>query len=151
MWVTLADLVAAADRQGCPIIHISKLAGHEPLVPNQPCLGEATGSLVDLDDSDYLAVMAEFRRRFVVEAETELPEWLHTAGGAAAELEQRPRLAGRLISGILELDREPVAATYLLDGAGQETTLIYRQLPTMAAVRSYWLERAGYAPPLHAS
>lgn len=141
MHPTLAGLFAAADLHQCTIIHISKLAGCDPIVPNRPCPGDATGSLMDLSAAQYLALMAEFHRCFVVESECVLADGMHAGGGDPGALAERAQLPGRMIVGVLAVGGEPAAATYLLDGAGQETTVIYRRLRSPAQVRAFWERR----------
>lgn len=138
MHPTLAGLFAAADLHQCTIIHISKLAGCDPIVPNRPCPGDATGSLMDLSAAQYLALMAEFHRCFVVESECVLADGMHAGGGDPGALAERARLPGRMML-CLELlesyDADPSDVRALCSVLDRDPDPLGFALPSFAKAR----------------
>jgi hypothetical protein len=139
---TLLDVFAAAREHGCPIVHISRLAGADPFVAQSPCLGDAPGALIDLTTDDYLGIMAEIRRELVVEHDESLTCLIFTSGsGDPGAAQSRPALAPRTIAGVIDIAGSAAAIYYLMDSAGQETTLIYDGLRSFAEIQTYWGRR----------
>ena len=51
------------------------------------------------------------------------------------------RLPPRTISGSIEVDGATAALYYMMDSAGQETTIIYNGLRSFADIQGYWKRR----------
>jgi|HubBroStandDraft_1064217.scaffolds.fasta_scaffold372058_1 hypothetical protein len=137
----LSFLLMTARLKGCEIIHISKLADEDPFIASRPCLGEPSAPLLDITPSGYLALMAELREHLIIEHAETLTCLITTAGGRAPQAaSERVQLAPYIMSG--HLDDELAAVYYMMDSAGQETTIIYRGLRSVSEIQAYWCERS---------
>ena len=56
--------------------------------------------------------------------------------------QQRLQLSPRTIAGSIALEEGTAAVYYMLDSAGQETTIIYDGLRSFADIQDYWQRRA---------
>jgi hypothetical protein len=140
---TLADIFTAAREHDCPIVHIGMLAGEAPFIASSPCLGNASVPLLDITPDDYLAIMAEIRNTLIVEHDESLSFLIFTGGGHDPRAAQdRVQLAPRTISGTVTVDGATAALYYMMDSAGQETTIIYNGLRSFADIQTYWKKRS---------
>jgi hypothetical protein len=138
----LPDVLAAAREHACPIVHLSRLAGAEPFVASSPCLGDAPRALIDITPDDYLGIMADIRRALVVEHDESLDCLIFTSGaGDERAAQERPAYAPRTIAGFIDAAGVAAAIYYLMDSAGQETTIIYIGLRSFADIQNYWRAR----------
>jgi hypothetical protein len=139
---TLLDVMTASREHDCPIVHISRLAGEQPIIASSPCLGNAPVPLIDITPDDYLAIMAELRTRIAVEHNETLAFQIFTGGARDPRAGlARVQLAPRTIAGSITLGQTTAAVYYMLDSAGQETTIIYDGLRSFADIQDYWLRR----------
>jgi hypothetical protein len=143
MHKNLHDVMTASREHDCPIIHISRLAGEPPFIASSPCLGDAPPPLLDITPDDYLSIMADLRRRLVVEHDETLSFPIFTGGARDPRPGQlRLQLSPRTIAGSITLEQGTAAVYYMLDSAGQETTIIYDGLRSFADIQDYWQQRA---------
>jgi hypothetical protein len=139
---TLLDVITASRKHDCPIIHISRLAGEPPFVASSPCLSEGPPPLIEITPDDYLSIMAELRNRLIVEHDETLSFPIFTGGARDPRAAQeRLQLAPRMIAGAITLEEGTAAVYYMLDSAGQETTIIYDGLRSFADIQDYWQRR----------
>jgi hypothetical protein len=142
MRTTLADIMTAAREADCPIVHIGMLAGEEPFIASSPCLENASAPLIDITPDDYLAIMSEIRNTMTVEHDETLPFTIFTGGARNPQAaHDRLQLAPRTISGSIEVAQTTAALYYMMDSAGQETTIIYNGLRSFADIQAYWRRR----------
>ena len=86
--------------------------------------------------------MAELRNRIVVEHDETLAFLIFTGGARDPQATQdRLQLAPRTIAGSVMVDGATAAVYYMLDSAGQETTIIYNGLETFEDIQAYWRRR----------
>jgi len=138
---TLADIFTAAHERDCPIVHISGLAGQAPFIAGNPCLGNTSVPLVDITPDDYLAIMAELRNRIVVEHDETLAFLIFTGGARDPQAPKTGYSSHRVRSPAPLCRRSDGAVYYMLDSAGQETTIIYNGLETFEDIQAYWRRR----------
>jgi hypothetical protein len=139
---TLLNVITAAREQQCPIVHISGLAGQAPLVASTPCLGNLPVPLIDTTPDDYLSIMAEIRDALVVEHDETLAFLIFTGGARDPHAaHERTQLSPRTIAGSIAVAGTTMAVYYMLDSAGQETTIIYDGLRSFADIQAYWRRR----------
>jgi hypothetical protein len=139
---TLADIFTAARENDCAIVHIGMLAGDAPFIASSPCLGNASIPLLDITPDDYLRIMAEIRNTLVVEHDESLSFLIFTGGALDQRaVQDRMQLPPRTISGSLDVGGATAALYYMMDSAGQETTIIYNGLRSFADIQSYWKRR----------
>lgn len=137
----IREVLCAAHAAGCEIVHVSKLAGQAPFVASRPCLGDGPAPLLPVTQDEYLTFMAELRSRVIVETSQTLSCRITTAGGQYPELaEHRTQLNPFYLIGRLRDAR--VAVYYLLDSAGQETTILYVGLGSARDIEAYWSNRS---------
>jgi len=140
---TLLDVMTAARAHDCPIVHSSKLAGEPPFIASSPCLGEAPPPLLEITADDYLSIMSELRKRWTIEHDETLSFPIFTGGARDPRPgQQRLQLSPRTIAGSIALEEGTAAVYYMLDSAGQETTIIYDGLRSFADIQDYWQRRA---------
>ena len=138
----LSDVIAAGREHCCPIIHISVLAGEAPFIASSPCLGNASVPLIDIGIDAYLGIMAELRNTMIVEHDETFSFPIFTSGAHDASLiGERLQLPPRNTSGSLSLACGTAAVCYLMDSVGQETTILYDGLRTLADIQAYWQRR----------
>jgi hypothetical protein len=139
---TLTDIMKAARENTRPIVHISGLAGQAPLVASTPCLGSLPTPLIDTTPDDYLSIMAEIRNALVVEHDETLGFLIFTGGARDPQAaHERAQLSPRMIAGSVTVAGAIMAVYYMLDSAGQETTIIYDGLRSFADIQDYWRRR----------
>jgi hypothetical protein len=139
---TLLDIFTAARERDCAIVHISGLAGEPAFVSSSPCMGDASVPLIDITADDYLAIMAEMRNELVVEHDESLAFLILTGGARDPQAaRERLQLAPRTISGSITVSGTTAAVYYMMDSAGQETTVIYNGLQSFADIQTYWRRR----------
>jgi hypothetical protein len=139
---TLADIFTAAREYDCAIVHMGMLAGETPFIASSPCLGNASVPLLVITPDDYLHIMAEIRNTLVVEHDESLAFLIFTGGALDQRVVQdRVQLPPRTISGSIEVNGATAALYYMMDSAGQETTIIYNGLRTFADIQHYWKRR----------
>jgi len=139
---TLFDVMTASREDDCPIVHISQLAGEQPFIASTPCFADEPVPLLEITPDDYLSIMAEIRNRLAVEHDETLSFVILTGGARDPRLgRERLRLSPRTIAGSLAFGAETAAVYYLLDSAGQETTIIYNGLRSFADIQDYWQRR----------
>jgi hypothetical protein len=139
---TLADIMTASRDAGCPIVHISMLAGDEAFVASRPCLGDASAPLLSITPDDYLALMAEIRNTMLVEYDESHTFTIYTAGARDPRAAQeRLPLPPRTIAGTVDAGGTTAAVFYMMDSGGQETTVIYDGLRSFADIQAYWKQR----------
>jgi hypothetical protein len=140
---TLFDVMTASRRHDCPIIHISRLAGEAPFIASSPCLGDAPPPLIEITPDDYLSIMADLRNRLTVEHDETFSFPIFTGGARDPRPgRQRLQLSPRTIAGSIALEEGTAAVYYMLDSAGQETTIIYDGLRSFSDIQDYWQRRA---------
>jgi hypothetical protein len=136
---TLVDIFTAAREHDCAIVHIGMLAGEAPFIASNPCLGNASAPLIDITFDDYLSIMAEIRNTLVVEHDESLSFLIFTAGALDQRVvQERVPLPPHTISGSIEAGGATAALYYMMDSAGQETTIIYHGLRSFADIQRYW-------------
>ena len=87
--------------------------------------------------------MAEIRNALVVEHNETFDFTIITGGSRDFDaVDGRSRHSPQLIGGYVNAGGERVAVYYLLDSAGQETTILYDGLTSWAEIGDYWSERA---------
>jgi hypothetical protein len=132
---------AARDRD-CPIVHISALEDEPPLIASTTCLGDRPTALVDISADQYLGLMAEIWGLLVVEFAQDLPTLIRMRSAQPqASTSQRSALLPHTIAGYLQLPLQDAAVHYTLDSYGQETTILYCGLRSVAEIQTYWRER----------
>jgi hypothetical protein len=98
--------------------------------------------LLAITVDDYLGIMAEIRNTLVVEHDEVLSFQIFTACARDPRSGlDRLQLAPRTISGCLDVNGTRAAVYYMMDSAGQETTIIYNGLQSYADIQAYWLRR----------
>jgi hypothetical protein len=139
---TLADIFTAAREHDCAIVHIGMLAGEAPFIASSPCLGNASVPLLDITPDDYLAIITEIRNTLVVEHDESLSFLIFTGGARDPQaVQERVQLPPRTISGSIAVGNATAALYYMMDSAGQETTIIYNGLRSFADIQLYWKRR----------
>jgi hypothetical protein len=139
---TLADIFTPAREHDCAIVHIGMLAGEAPFIASSPCLGNASVPLLDITPDDYLAIITEIRNTLVVEHDESLSFLIFTGGARDPQaVQERVQLPPRTISGSIAVGNATAALYYMMDSAGQETTIIYNGLRSFADIQLYWKRR----------
>jgi hypothetical protein len=139
---TLADIFTPAREHDCAIVHIGMLAGEAPFIASSPCLGNASVPLLDITPDDYLAIITEIRNTLVVEHDESLSFLIFTGGARDPQaVQERVQLPPRTISGSIAVGNATAALYYIMDSAGQETTIIYNGLRSFADIQLYWKRR----------
>jgi hypothetical protein len=139
---TLADIFTPAREHDCAIVHIGMLAGEAPFIASSPCLGNASVPLLDITPDDYLAIITEIRNTLVVEHDESLSFLIFTGGARDPQaVQERVQLPPRTISGSIAVGNATAALYYVMDSAGQETTIIYNGLRSFADIQLYWKRR----------
>jgi hypothetical protein len=139
---TLADIMSASREADCPIVHIGRLAGEGPFSAGSPCLGNAPVPLLEITPDDYLAIMAEIRHVLTIEHDESLAFLVFTGGARDPQAaHERHTTKPRTIAGSITVAATTAALYYLMDSAGQETTIIYNGLRSFDDIQAYWRRR----------